>query len=398
MGEMRVGIFLSDAPGESGGAHTYEQNLLLSFLSVAHESHHEYVIFSKNDLTPIIRDCSQDKVPKSIVLRNSLVRFVNYFLDNVFPSYPDLKFSTLKRAIKKNNLEMAVFFCEAPEVTGCPFITPVWDLQHRSQPWFPEISKKGIGEKREKYYLKTLRRASFIITGTSVGKAEIVSFYGIPENRVRILPMPTPHYCLSAPKKRTVESIKKFHITGDYLVYPAQFWAHKNHINAILALKILRERYNLPLSLVFVGSDKGNLAYVQKITSDQKMTPNVHFLGFVSSEDLISLYQNAYALVFPTFFGPDNVPPLEAFALGCPVIASNVPGAEEQMGDAALFFDPKKPEEIARAVDLLYTSHSLRNTLIEKGYTRAHQWTGKDFIRSLFLILDEFESVRKNWE
>jgi glycosyltransferase involved in cell wall biosynthesis len=147
-----------------------------------------------------------------------------------------------------------------------------------------------------------------------------------------------------------------------------------------------------------VGSDKGNLAYVQKITSDQKMTPNVHFLGFVSSEDLISLYQNAYALVFPTFFGPDNVPPLEAFALGCPVIASNVPGAEEQMGDAALFFDPKKPEEIARAVDLLYTSHSLRNTLIEKGYTRAHQWTGKDFIRSLFLILDEFESVRKNWE
>ncbi len=395
---MRVGIFLSDVPYESGGAHTYEQELLLSFLSVAHESHHEYVIFSKNDLTQLIRECLQDKVPKSIILRNSLVRFFNYFFDRVFPSAFDLRFSTLNRIIKKNKLEMVIFFCEAPEVTECPYITIVWDLQHRLQPWFPEISKKGIWEKREKNYQKILKRATFIITGTSVGQGEISSFYSIPENRIKILPIPTPECCLSAPKERTIVSIKKFHITGDYLLYPAQFWAHKNHMNAILALKILHERYNLPLSLVFVGSDKGNLPYVQKITSDQKMTPYVHFLGFVSSEDLISLYQNAYALVFPTFFGPDNVPPLEAFALGCPVIASNVSGAEEQMGDAALFVDPKKPEEIARAVDMLYTNHALRNALIEKGYTRAHQWTGKDFIRSVFLILDEFESVRKNWE
>ncbi len=51
-----------------------------------------------------------------------------------------------------------------------------------------------------------------------------------------------------------------------------------------------------------------------------------------------------------TFFGPENLPPLEAFALKCPVIASNVSGSEEQLGDAAILVNPVNPEEIAQAI------------------------------------------------
>jgi glycosyltransferase involved in cell wall biosynthesis len=149
---------------------------------------------------------------------------------------------------------------------------------------------------------------------------------------------------------------------------------------------------------VLVGSDKGNENYIRKLISTWELSSHVHILGFVPSDDMAALYQNAFALTFMTFFGPDNLPPLEAFAIGCPVIASNVSGAREQLGDAALLVDPKSPEQIADAIFTLYNSPDLRKTLIDRGSERAQQWTGLDFIRGIFSVLDDFEPVRRCWE
>ena len=56
--------------------------------------------------------------------------------------------------------------------------------------------------------------------------------------------------------------------------------------------------------------------------------------------ELIALYRHALALTFVSYFGPDNLPPLEAFALGCPVITSAIEGVDEQLGNAALYVNP----------------------------------------------------------
>ena len=92
------------------------------------------------------------------------------------------------------------------------------------------------------------------------------------------------------------------------------------------------------------------------------------------------------------------MPHLCNITLGCPVIASNVSGAEEQLGEAALLVDPSNPEQIADAILHLYNSPDLRNTLIERGSNRATEWTGSHFVREIFLILDEFEAIRRCWE
>jgi glycosyltransferase involved in cell wall biosynthesis len=134
------------------------------------------------------------------------------------------------------------------------------------------------------------------------------------------------------------------------------------------------------------------------LISKLELSSQVHILGFVPQEDMASLYQNAMALAFMTFFGPDNIPPLEAFALGCPVIASGVPGAEEQLGDAAVLVDPKNPEQIADAIFNVSNSPDLRKTLVERGLKRAQTWTGQDFVRGIFSMLDEFEAIRRCWE
>jgi glycosyltransferase involved in cell wall biosynthesis len=88
---------------------------------------------------------------------------------------------------------------------------------------------------------------------------------------------------------------------------------------------------------------------------------------------------------------------LEAFAIGCPVLASNIPGAKEQFGDAAVLFSPKNPEEIALKIRILVEDNGLRSSLIARGKIRAEQWTAREYITKVFSFLNEFSHIRKNW-
>ncbi|MFM6004329.1 MAG: glycosyltransferase, partial [Sphaerospermopsis kisseleviana] len=165
----------------------------------------------------------------------------------------------------------------------------------------------------------------------------------------------------------------------------------------LLALKTLQQKYSLELPLVLVGSGTGHKSYVEAMAKELNLSNQVHFLGFVPQEDMASLYRNAFALTFVTFFGPDNLPPLEAMSLGCPVIASDVPGAQEQLGDAAFLVDPKKPEDIASAIKLLWEDNSLRQNLIARGLARSQKWTVEDYAKQIFAVIDEFEAIRRCW-
>jgi glycosyltransferase involved in cell wall biosynthesis len=146
-----------------------------------------------------------------------------------------------------------------------------------------------------------------------------------------------------------------------------------------------------------VGSDKGNQAHVERAAKELGLDTCIHFLGFVSREDLVALYQNAFALAYVSWFGPENLPPLEAFALGCPVVASRIPGAEEQLGPAALFVAPENPEDIAAGIVKLHQDGSLRDRLVAAGTVRARQWTAKDYAAGVLRAIDQLEPVIRCW-
>lgn len=401
---MNVGVYFSGNLPQTGGGYTYEQEIFDSLLSLVGESKHNFVIFSKEsikknipaDLKKIVRN---EVIPKF----NIIEYFLLFFIHNFFPMSPFLrkinsKFSSLETRARYNNIDIMLFCNPDHESIDIPYITPLWDLEHRNQPWFPEVCEKGQWYAREESYISMLKRATYIITGTKAGQQEISLFYGVPQNIIKIIPFPTPNFAIDVKTTKKDDIFIKYGIKNEYLFYPAQFWPHKNHANLLYSLKIVREKHNINISVVFVGSDKCNFSYIKKLTGDLQLIEYVHFLGFIPRDDLIELYRNAVALIFPTFFGPDNLPPLEAFALQCPVIASNVSGAEEQLGDAALLFDPKNPEEIANAVVTLYKDPILRVRLIENGYARALQWNGNDYLKAIFSILDDFENVRRCWK
>src|SRR5262249_3146129 len=141
----------------------------------------------------------------------------------------------------------------------------------------------------------------------------------------------------------------KFKLHQPFVLYPAQFWPHKNHANLVMAIADLARRGHR-FGLALPGSDHGNRKHVEDLVKREGVQDLVRFLGFIDRSDLVALYREAAALAYVSWCGPENFPPLEAYALGCPVVASKIPGAEEQLGDAAQFCDPGSPSDIANAI------------------------------------------------
>ncbi|MGH3001562.1 MAG: glycosyltransferase, partial [Gaiellaceae bacterium] len=161
------------------------------------------------------------------------------------------------------------------------------------------------------------------------------------------------------------------------------------------ALAELHARDRL-FDLVLVGSDKGQEARFSREVRRRGLDSHVRILGFVTTEELIELYRSAHALLFLSRFGPENLPPLEAMALGCPAVVADVPGAREQYGDAALIVDPRSPGEVADALESL-DEPPVRDRLVAQGLSRARSWTARDYVQGVLSFLDEFEIERRLW-
>lgn len=317
---------------------------------------------------------------------------------NGLPTYlPTTLLGRLEKAIAREELDLIWYMIQNALPVSVPFIATVWDLEHRKQPYFPEVSVKGwTWTERESYYSGVLPRAAFILTGTEQGKKEIVDFYCVNPARIAVIPLPTPR--LDSPSEADIARVMQKHgITGEFLLYPAQFWPHKNHVNLLRALDLLRNDHGVRPSLVLTGSDQGNREHVRELINVLHLSEQVFDLGFIPRDDLTCLYASATALVYPSFFGPDNLPPLEAFALGCPVVAADLPGAREQLGRAPLYFNPADSQEIAAKIAEVLDNKDARRRAIEEGVKIARQRTPNAYVSAVCALLDKFEPITRCW-
>src|SRR5437763_10639496 len=128
---------------------------------------------------------------------------------------------------------------------------------------------------------------------------------------------------------------------------------------------------------------------VMSLRSELGIDCEIHYVGYVPNEDMSALYAGAVALVMPTFFGPTNIPILEAWALGCPVLTSDIRGIREQVADAALLADRRAVASIAEGIYRLWTDENLRRTLADAGHCRLSKYTPDDFRNRVIEILEE---------
>lgn len=383
---MKIGLVLDEYHSEDGGAYTFQREIFETLCNLRAETKHEFVVLS-NPNKQLENQAMGYGIKWVRLLNPALAERGFYFLSRYFSK---LKVKTsLEKLAKQNKVTFLWFLSPRTRAVDFPFMTIVLDLQHRLQPWFPEVSANGEWKKRERHYLRLFSKARAIITGTEAGKREIQAFYGVDEKTIKLLPHPAPIKMLHASSEISSAG-KKLSLIPGFVFYPAQFWVHKNHENLLKALSILRQQGKV-VNAVFTGSDQGNRSQVEGLIQELDLQAQVQMLGFVSQEELIALYRNALTLVYPSYFGPENLPPLEAFALGCPVIAADVSGAREQLGDAAVLVDPRDPAAIADAISRVADDTHLRDQLIMNGKERARRWTTVDFVRGAFKILDSLE-------
>ena len=399
---MKVGIYLGDHAPDTGGGFTFQAELFRAFAKLVSESDHQFVVFGRKTIEAEVLAATSNAVRFSALPARSLADRAQFMLqrDFAFVRARWRRKGLLQRCAHAEGVECMWFLGSDCHLLDMPYIAVVWDLQHRTLPWFPEVSYNGEWDAREAANAWFLRRATAVITGTQVGCEELVRFYQIQPKQIKILPHPTPASALLAAATEAsmpaADVRGKYGLSQPFLFYPAQFWAHKNHVTLLHALALLRKQ-GREIDLVFSGSDKGNRAHCESVTRELGVTPFVHYLGFVPDDDLIALYRQASALAYVSFGGPENLPPLEAFALGCPVLASDIPGAREQLGECAIYLDPCSAQNIASACQQVLDDGGLRARLIAAGRVRAQKWTGTDFVRGVFGILDDIEPIRRTW-
>jgi glycosyltransferase involved in cell wall biosynthesis len=409
---MRVAIILNKtARPETGGTFSFERELINSLIEFKENTKHSFYIFGWEKVSPF-------KIPSSSNIHYIFIFSPLYAVLSIYRKIPRIRFkktlnlmgrklfnsgfeeNRILHVLLKNEIDMTWNWGLSCPVRKIPYIATVWDLQHRLQPYFPEFCNDWWYD-LESFYLETLGRASVVITGTEAGKKEVQNFYRVPEDRIKVLPFPTPSFALNSCVKEKSNLSCQYNLPASlldcFLFYPATFASYKNHANLLLSLKYLKDEFNLEISAIFTGTEQSSSRYINQLINDLDLQSQIHILGFIPLEDLASFYHYAFALTFVSLHGPDNLPPLEAFALGCPVIASNVPGSEEQLGEAALLIDTKDPKQIALAIKSLVDNPDLREGLIQKGLVRSSQWTGHSYIRKICSILDEFDSIRRCW-
>ncbi len=159
-----------------------------------------------------------------------------------------------------------------------------------------------------------------------------------------------------------------------YLLYVGNVKPHKNLGALVKAFTLVTN--DIGHDLLIVGKKEGFITGDTASMFDaERLLGRVNFTGYVTDESLKQYMAHADAFVFPSLYEGFGLPPLEAMASGSPVIASNAASLPEICGDAALYCDPRRPEDIAARIRELLGNHALRDSLIRKGRAHARQFT-----------------------
>ncbi len=139
--------------------------------------------------------------------------------------------------------------------------------------------------------------------------------------------------------------------------------------------------------LYIVG--KNNRVFSQQKELDTT-SGNIHFLGKVSDDELVRLYNQAACFVFPSLYEGFGLPPLEAMACGCPVLVSDIPVEREVCGDAAQYFNPLDPNDILHTIkQFLNCDDVIREKMCQKGYKNIMRFSWEKSAQALMKIVNE---------
>lgn len=221
--------------------------------------------------------------------------------------------------------------------------------------------------------LRCLRKADRLIAVSAQTQADLVKHFRIPESSIDVVPSGVDRQVFRAlPVPPSLYSRYGLSASEHYILYVGSQEARKNLSSLYRALHEVR-KHHPGIRLLVAGPARSALSRTHPATFLKGFEQDhlVRFLGFVSEQDLVFLYNLSRVLVLPSVYEGFGLPALEAMACHCPVIASNTTALPEVIGDAGLLVNPYDVNAWVEAIGSALENQSLRRQLIEAGKDRA---------------------------
>ena len=342
-----VGIsLLTLVPGELGGSETYVRELLRA---LDRSGELDYRV-----LVPPVAPEAAEGLPTEIATEYRRARTIPHRL--VAMGAAAARPGPLRAQLRDADVVHYPLTLRIPSVPQ-PSVVTLHDVQHLDLPGMFPRSERLF---RKLAWHRSLRSADRVIVMSDFVRGRAVELLGLDPQRIRVVPLGLDHNRLVPAAADPAAT------TEPFLLYPARSWPHKNHGRLFVAFALLR-RERPELRLILTGG------------AFERPPAGVEARGHVPWNEVVTLMQQASALVFPSLYEGFGLPPLEAMACGCPVACSDAGALPEVVGDAARLFDPRDPRAIAAAViDVL----SDREAWVERGLVRAARFSWEQTARA----------------
>ena len=329
----------------SSGGGTYEASTRELLDAVAHQ-----INITLTHFVPETRN-SRFK-PDAGKAESDVVFFRVSFFERLFAQNPKSPLSRiiaraglLKTRQKLVELGIDIAYFSSPShmalrLNDFPFIFTVWDTGHRDLPEFEEMSSPKEFSTRENLFNNAIPQAFHVMVDSKTTAHKLVDWYGLGRDKWSAIGL--------LPRVDNVQIVEP-PITGDYIIYPAARWPHKNHLTLFKAMNIVNQTHP-DLRLVLTGFDMGYGATLAREAVSLGVDDVIVDLGEISRGQLLGAIKGAKALVMPSLLGPTNIPPLEALGLGTHAIVSDVHRYGTAVDDMIVKVPAMDAEAWARAI------------------------------------------------
>jgi glycosyltransferase involved in cell wall biosynthesis len=267
--------------------------------------------------------------------------------------------------VESYSFDLVHFPTQSAYLTSVPSIYQPWDLQHLHYPQFFSSSEFAV---RERWYRAFCSQARFVCVQTEWSKRDVIDKFGIQPDKVVVIRWGSVFEAYAAPSEKVRQNtVEKFHLPRQFFFYPAVTWAHKNHEIIIRALHLLKSQHGRTVDAYFTGASTKFRAKLHQMARELGVVEQLHYLGFVTVEDLQSIFASATAMVFPSRFEGFGLPLLEAFHAHVPVLSAHATVLPEVAQDGAAYFSTDSPAELAALMLRCLDNCDFRQSLIHKG-------------------------------
>jgi glycosyltransferase involved in cell wall biosynthesis len=345
---VRIGVNCFLLQESMGGLRQYFHRLFRELLANDHEN--LYVFFYTDQNIKEMEHIGDERWKKDAVLLQDQIEVRNH--------------------LDKIDLYFCPFGALWPRPLPLPTVVTLVDIQEKYYPDF--FSKEELWE-REYHYDASTRAADRVITISEFSKDSIAHYHHVSKDKIDVAYLAADESFYEPVDSGDNSGLQ---LPDRYIFYPANRWFHKNHDNLLRAVSLLKEK-NIIINCVFTGFDYDGGYPLQKKVIEYGLESQVKVIGYVTGDGIKYVYKKAEMLCFPSLFEGFGMPPVEAMAIGCPVVCSNTTSLPEVVGDAALLFNPDDPGDIAEKIRAVWESRELRERLTKAGREQAKKFSVK---------------------